>query len=38
MFICLEYVVLSPENKQAYPSLTDLTKNKLKPKGKKWEI
>ncbi|MER5174627.1 MAG: hypothetical protein ABJB76_08505 [Candidatus Nitrosocosmicus sp.] len=33
-----KHVVLSHENKPAYPSLVDLEKNKLKPQGKKWEI
>jgi hypothetical protein len=34
----LKHVVLSHNNKPAYPSLADLNKNNLKPKGKRWEI
>ena len=30
----LKHVVLNHNNKPAYPSFADLTKNKLKPKGK----
>jgi hypothetical protein len=34
----LRHVFLNHYNKPAYPSLTDMEKNNLKPKGKKWEI
>jgi uncharacterized C2H2 Zn-finger protein len=33
-----KHVVLSHDRKLAYPSLADLEKNNLKPKGKHWEI
>jgi hypothetical protein len=33
-----KHVIYKHPNKVAYPGLTDLEKNNLKPKGKKWEI
>ncbi len=33
-----KHVILSHDRKLAYPSLTDLKKHNLKPKGKGWEI
>jgi replicative DNA helicase Mcm len=33
-----KHVVLSHNNKPSYPSMADLEKNNLKPKGKSWEI
>ena len=33
----LKHVVLTHENKPAYPSMADLIKNNLKPQGKSWE-
>ena len=32
------HVILDHPNKLAYPSLADLNKNNISPKGKKWEI
>jgi len=33
-----KHIIFSHDRKLAYPSLADLRKYNLKPKGKKWEI